>query len=660
MVRLEAAISQQKQQRKRDKEKAATSAAAEKQRTEPPSGGDKRKSQGRKERSNAKAAETMAAADAAFNDTPVEDSAPAGPVPEALAVPAEVKEPAELEPALTSAPASEPPAPEQDPAPLTVPAPAPAATSKPKPKPRPESKRTKATAQNGSGGNGTATTAATTAGAVADSDRKPKQDAIVAASSQESNKENDFVAERKEAPKEAVAVRSGSPLRTVTPPKARRRGSGRQAQQRKDWMSATASVESSQTHTEEDGYDPAERHSGEWRVERVLWLNHNCARVRLKSTDLAGMPKSRVQDEVWHVVVVAEFSFFAGKPGMCREFKEEVTRSYTPLSNVQEYNSGRLDLMVKSYPNGKMSQALVNGSPSMVVRLSPPLPIFLSENYRKAGGAVVVSGGSAITVALQACTQILARKFEEVPSIEEENTIWEAPEDGEAPLVYLVNCNRTRPDVIFRDEINALVQAHPTLHVVHCISSGPVIQEAGNRIRWKAGRLSVEALREPAKMGLQAIVSGPPGLCKAAVEIWRQLGRTDEDIRVLDELPDDTCLDISHDSPRPRGRAKRWRGRVRQAAEAAAISAAEAAAVAAVPPVPAELHSAEEDVARAQETVGVEEPQIAPWLEGFWTTLRQVVGVSGEPQSEVVCQPLAAAIPRRTDGEDIPTVQRVF
>ena len=67
---------------------------------------------------------------------------------------------------------------------------------------------------------------------------------------------------------------------------------------------------------------------------------------------------------------------------MVREYREEVTRSYTPLTSLQEFLTGRMDLVVKVYPQGKMGQALANGQGTFVMKVSPPMPMLLPDALR--------------------------------------------------------------------------------------------------------------------------------------------------------------------------------------------------------------------------------------------------------------------------------------
>eukprot|EP00929_Paragymnodinium_shiwhaense_P108279 TRINITY_DN74602_c0_g1_i1.p1 TRINITY_DN74602_c0_g1~~TRINITY_DN74602_c0_g1_i1.p1 ORF type:complete len:803 (-),score=205.59 TRINITY_DN74602_c0_g1_i1:70-2478(-) len=375
------------------------------------------------------------------------------------------------------------------------------------------------------------------------------------------------------APQVTAADRRGS---SGSSPLAATPGSRSRVRTKSTLTHDRTSLDSFSMATEED-YDAADPSAAavEWTVERAWWLNHNCARVRLKCLDVQSLGRSRHQEDVWHVVMVAEFAFKVKD----FEYREEVTRSYTPLTSVQEYLAGRMDLMVKVYPEGKMSQALASGAGTLTVKISPPLPLLIPERYRQGGGGIVIAGGSAITTALQFCQQVLKR-WMPTPSMEEDAD-WDSQEFEEEPevAVWLLLCNTTRKDVVHRDQLGAMIEAHPKFQLIHVIESGAVLTDNSPQISWRSGRLSPAVLRDAAQSGLQAVVSGPPGLCKAAVEAWRGAGRDIEDMRVLDELPDDMCLGPPVEPPRARDRrARRWRGRAQAAAAAAAAGAADAAA----------------------------------------------------------------------------------
>merc|ERR1740117_2622785 len=141
-----------------------------------------------------------------------------------------------------------------------------------------------------------------------------------------------------------------------------------------------------------------------------------------------------------------------------------------------------------------MTQYLATNPGTGRVRVSPPLPLLVPEVYRLSGGLVMVAGGSSVTVALQVCNQMLKRKRRPDEDSLEEG--W--PEEEDEVRVELIMCNHTRRDVLFRDQFAALLEQYHNFNIVHCVASGPLPSESGERIRWRSGKITAEVLQQSA------------------------------------------------------------------------------------------------------------------------------------------------------------------
>jgi len=197
---------------------------------------------------------------------------------------------------------------------------------------------------------------------------------------------------------------------------------------------------------------------------------------------------------------------------------QEVARSYTPVSSAKDYKEGRLEVMVKVYATGKLTPRLAELSTDGTVMVSRPLQTLNPADYPQ--GIVVIAGGSAVTVALQICRAVLARC---------------SPKD----LVHLVLCNRTPEDALYQESFQEMIVSNPAFKVVHCLSEGPLPPTAPADVAtWLLGRISVKAFAGFETFPLsRAAISGPPGLCAAAMALLKQQGMPEAQIRVLDELP---------------------------------------------------------------------------------------------------------------------------
>ncbi|CAJ1420610.1 unnamed protein product [Effrenium voratum] len=115
-----------------------------------------------------------------------------------------------------------------------------------------------------------------------------------------------------------------------------------------------------------------------------------------------GKAPKTFESSIWHIDLAAPL----GEDG------EEIQRSYTPLSNAEQYKKGVLELLIKVYPKGKMSSHLGRMKPGDSMLVSRPVATVEPEEY--AQGAIMIAGGSAVVVALQviqALMPIISQSF---------------------------------------------------------------------------------------------------------------------------------------------------------------------------------------------------------------------------------------------------------
>mmetsp|Transcript_42027 Transcript_42027/g.96508 ORF Transcript_42027/g.96508 Transcript_42027/m.96508 type:complete len:656 (+) Transcript_42027:78-2045(+) len=251
-----------------------------------------------------------------------------------------------------------------------------------------------------------------------------------------------------------------------------------------------------------------------WTLEEVHRLNYNCMLIRLRLRDQPELAGALCQNlsNIWHVQLKIRLPD-----------GEDVIRSYTPASGKAALAFGCIDLMIKIYPDGKMTQHLATLRAPSTVLVSKPHSTLEVEDFPD--GALMVAGGSAVTVALQVCEAVCE-------SLQQNS---KSPDAG----VHLVLCNHQTVDVLFARRFLELQSMHQhRLKVVHCISHGPLpIGDALGEATWRAGRLTAAAMPSNARWKkLPAVVSGPPGLCRSAFSLLTSYGVSHVDIEVLDGL----------------------------------------------------------------------------------------------------------------------------
>lgn len=127
---------------------------------------------------------------------------------------------------------------------------------------------------------------------------------------------------------------------------------------------------------------------------------------------------------------------------------ENVVRPYTPTNTNAE--KGELELVVKGYPDGKLSKHIVNLNVGDELAMKGPFHKFeYKPNMYKSIG--FLCGGSGITPALQVIKEVCRN-----------------PDDS--TQIVLVFCNQTKKDIILRDELDALQYMYPQLQVHYVLS----------------------------------------------------------------------------------------------------------------------------------------------------------------------------------------------
>ena len=169
-----------------------------------------------------------------------------------------------------------------------------------------------------------------------------------------------------------------------------------------------------------------------------------------------------------------------------------VIRPYTPTTRPEV--AGHLDLVVKSYPEGKMSKHIASLKVGDTLDFKGPItgvPIIQNE-FDSIG---LIAGGSGITPMLQVAQRVLAN-----------------PDDQ--TNVSLIFANVSEDDILLRDKIEELRKEHPAqLRVLYVLDEPPDVWRGG---RGYVSKGMLRALMPDPLLGSLAkvLICGPPGMVK--------------------------------------------------------------------------------------------------------------------------------------------------
>lgn len=166
-----------------------------------------------------------------------------------------------------------------------------------------------------------------------------------------------------------------------------------------------------------------------------------------------------------------------------------VIRPYTPISDPD--SKGYFDLLVKIYPDGKMSQHLASLKPGDVLDVKGPIEkLRYSPNMKKNIG--MIAGGTGITPMLQIIEAILKNS--------DDNT-----------QVSLLYGNISPDDILLKEKLDMLSVSHPNLKIFYTVDNPSK--------NWRGGKgyiskdMILKGLPAPSEDTV-ILVCGPPGLMK--------------------------------------------------------------------------------------------------------------------------------------------------
>ncbi|XP_022893439.1 NADH-cytochrome b5 reductase-like protein [Olea europaea var. sylvestris] len=166
-----------------------------------------------------------------------------------------------------------------------------------------------------------------------------------------------------------------------------------------------------------------------------------------------------------------------------------VIRPYTPISDPDA--KGYFDLLIKVYPEGKMSQHFASLKPGDVVEVKGPIEkLRYWPNMKKHIG--MIAGGTGITPMLQIINAILKN-----------------PDDN--TQVTLLYANVSPDDILLKKRLDVLAAKHPNLKVFYTVDNPTKDWQGGTG--YISNDMVKKGLPGPGDDTL-ILVCGPPGMMK--------------------------------------------------------------------------------------------------------------------------------------------------
>lgn len=222
--------------------------------------------------------------------------------------------------------------------------------------------------------------------------------------------------------------------------------------------------------------------------------NTNIYRFALpRSSDVLGLPIGQ------HITITAHLG------------DKDYTRSYTPISS--DLDLGHFELLIKDYPNGKVSSYLNSLNNHQVIKVKGPKGKMLYQpNMAKNIG--MIAGGTGIAPMLQIIGAIIR-------------------EPTDITRVSLVFANVTEDDILLKEDIDQIAEKYPYFKV-HYVLNQPPADWNGS-----AGFVTEEIIREhlPAPSpDTRIFVCGPPPMTAAMKKATEAVGF--DKARIVSEAED--------------------------------------------------------------------------------------------------------------------------
>lgn len=167
-----------------------------------------------------------------------------------------------------------------------------------------------------------------------------------------------------------------------------------------------------------------------------------------------------------------------------------VIRPYTPIDPEE---GGYFDLIVKNYPDGKMSSYIHSLSPGDSLEIKGPIQKWQYPGANSVGHIGMIAGGSGITPMIQIMQKVLSD-----------------PKDK--TKLTLIFGNLTENDLVFKEEFDQLVAKHPDqVKIFHTLDKAPKNWSQG--IGHVDAKMVTQLMPKPGQGKI--MVCGPPGMMNA-------------------------------------------------------------------------------------------------------------------------------------------------
>ncbi|KAJ1685312.1 hypothetical protein LUZ63_016702 [Rhynchospora breviuscula] len=169
--------------------------------------------------------------------------------------------------------------------------------------------------------------------------------------------------------------------------------------------------------------------------------------------------------------------------------RKYVIRPYTPISDPE--SEGYFDLLIKVYPEGKMSQHFASMKPGDAVEVKGPIEkLRYSPNMKRQIG--MVAGGTGITPMLQVIKAVLKN-----------------PDD--VTQLSLIYANVSPDDILLKAELDKLAASYPNFKVFYTVDKPDNNWRGG--VGYVSKDMALKGLPSPSPDSL-ILVCGPPGMMK--------------------------------------------------------------------------------------------------------------------------------------------------
>lgn len=170
-----------------------------------------------------------------------------------------------------------------------------------------------------------------------------------------------------------------------------------------------------------------------------------------------------------------------------------VIRPYTPVSAPE---AKRLDLVIKIYPDGKLTQYLDTLKVGDVLDFKGPIvKLDVKEAEKKTDGIGMIAGGTGITPMLQMAEELLRR--------------------GYAAPLQLVYCNVTPDDIMLKDRLDALDEKYSNFSVHYMVDSVPHGQSWTGGVGYVTKDVLSKHMPRSSDKKILVLVCGPPPMMNA-------------------------------------------------------------------------------------------------------------------------------------------------